>query len=134
MLAKQSVWFLSLWIVDIKYHFPAFSTIGHTLTFVIQFKYLGHVIINDDEDIKRGIKALLTRCNILRFKWCAGVVENSKYDYFRCTEDWRWLRHSFYILLCATQMTLCTPLDFYLNQNAITIVFFHCLTKNDTYF
>ena len=61
-------------------HFPAFSANGQILTFVTQFKYLGHVISNDlrdDEDIKREIKALFTRCNILssRFKRCSRLVK-----------------------------------------------------------
>jgi hypothetical protein len=60
--------------------FPAFSASGQILTFVTQFKYLGHVIRNDlcdDDDIKREIKALFTRCNILssRFKQCSRVVK-----------------------------------------------------------
>jgi len=48
--------------------FPAFYASGQILSFVTQFKYLGHVIRNDlcdNEDIKREIKALFTRCNIL---------------------------------------------------------------------
>jgi len=53
------------------------------LSFVTQFKYLGHVIRNDlcdDEDIKRGIKALFTRCNVYallssQFKRCSHFVK-----------------------------------------------------------
>ena len=61
-------------------NFPAFSTSGQSLAFVTQFKYLGHVVCNDqcdDEDIKREIKALFTRCNILtnRFKRCSRFVK-----------------------------------------------------------
>jgi hypothetical protein len=61
-------------------NFPAFSTNGQTLAFVTQFKYLGHVVCNDqsdNEDIKREIKALFTRCNILtsRFKRCSRFVK-----------------------------------------------------------
>jgi len=41
---------------------PAFNASGQILSFVTQFKYLGHVIRNDlcdDEDINRDIKALI---------------------------------------------------------------------------
>lgn len=60
--------------------FPAFYASGQMLSLVTQFKYLGHVIRNDlcdDEDIKREIKALFTRCNILssRFKRCSRPVK-----------------------------------------------------------
>jgi len=60
--------------------FPALYASGQILSFVTQFKYLGHVIRNDlcdDEDIKREIKALFTRCIVLsrRFKQCSRFVK-----------------------------------------------------------
>ena len=50
------------------------------LSFVEQFRYLGHIVDNklcDDRDIKREIKALYTRSNILcrRFKRCSVSVK-----------------------------------------------------------
>ena len=48
------------WITD---NFPEFTFDGYKLRFVSQFKYLGH-IINDDDDIRREIKNLFARANM----------------------------------------------------------------------
>ena len=54
--------------------FPTFKLAGCNLTFVAQFKYLGHIIDNElkDCDIKREIKNLFLRANLLcrRFQHC----------------------------------------------------------------
>ena len=57
-------------------NFPAFKLAGYTLLFVDHFKYLGHIINNclhDDSDIKREIKSLFVRANLLcrRFSRCS---------------------------------------------------------------
>ena len=46
------------WITD---NFPAFTMLGCKLTFVSQFKYLGHIINNNlhDSDINRKLKTFL---------------------------------------------------------------------------
>ena len=60
--------------------FPEFTLAGCMLSFVEQFRYLGHIVDNklcDDRDINREIKALYTRSNILcrRFKRCSVSVK-----------------------------------------------------------
>ena len=60
--------------------FPAFKLAGCNLTFVAQFKYLGHFIDNelkDDSDIKREIQNLFLRANLLcrRFQHCSLQVK-----------------------------------------------------------
>jgi len=55
--------------------FPQFSLDGNLLEYVQAFKYLGHMISNtlsDDVDIKREIRNMFTRTNILacRFAKC----------------------------------------------------------------
>jgi len=57
-------------------NFPAFKLADCTLLFVDHFKYLGHIINNclhDDSDIKREIKSLFVRANLLcrRFSRCS---------------------------------------------------------------
>jgi len=60
--------------------FAQFSLAGISLTFVPMFKYLGHIIDNklqDDADVCRKLKCLLTRTNILirRFSRCSSEVQ-----------------------------------------------------------
>ena len=60
--------------------FPALSLAGSHLSFVDQLKYLGHIIdskLCDINDMKREIKCLFTRTNILlrRFKNCSTKVK-----------------------------------------------------------
>jgi len=60
--------------------FPAFRLSGCDLSFVDNFKYLGHIIdncLNDDSDINREIKCLFVRANLLcrRFKRCSLAVK-----------------------------------------------------------
>ena len=60
--------------------FPCFSLNGIALQFVKEFRYLGHIINNkftDDDDIKREIRNLFIRTNILirRFSKCSFVVK-----------------------------------------------------------
>jgi len=67
--------------------FPAFVLDDQELTFVSSFKYLGHIIdnsINDDLDISREIKCLLTRTNILirRFGKCPVDVKKKLFRTF----------------------------------------------------
>jgi len=63
----------------IREDFPAFTLAGCNLTFVEHFRYLGHIIENnldDNSDIKRELKCLYTRANILirRFSSCSCSV------------------------------------------------------------
>ena len=57
--------------------FPQFHLAGCKLSFVPNFKYLGHIIDNswlqDDDDVYRELKCLFTRTNILirRFSHCS---------------------------------------------------------------
>jgi len=50
-------------------NFPPFTLNGCSLSFVQQFKYLRHIISNtlndDDDDIKREIRNLFMRTNML---------------------------------------------------------------------
>jgi hypothetical protein len=60
--------------------FPCFTINGANLQFVSQFKYLGHMINNDfsdDDDIKREIRNLFMRSNILtrRYNKCSVAVK-----------------------------------------------------------
>jgi len=60
--------------------FPAFMLAGSHLLFVDSFKYLGHILdnrLNDDSDIKREIKNLFVRANLLcrRFQRCSLKVK-----------------------------------------------------------
>ena len=60
--------------------FPAFKLAGCNLLFVDNFKYLGHIIdnrLNDDSDIKRELKSLFVRANLLcrRFQRCSLQVK-----------------------------------------------------------
>ena len=60
--------------------FPNFTICGAELEFVSEFKYLGHVIdheLSDDKDVKREIRNLFMRCNILirRFSKCSTAVK-----------------------------------------------------------
>lgn len=52
--------------------YPAFTVGGVELKSVNEFRYLGHIISNDscdDLDIKREIKSLFTRCNVLKSRY-----------------------------------------------------------------
>ena len=60
--------------------FPDFKLAGCNLLFVDNFKYLGHIIdnrLNDDSDIKRELKSLFVRANLLcrRFQRCSLQVK-----------------------------------------------------------
>jgi len=60
--------------------FPPLTLNGACLNYVSEFKYLGHVINNklsDDEDVKREIRSLFVRTNILlrRFGKCSVSVK-----------------------------------------------------------
>ena len=66
--------------------FPKFVLDGQQLSFVSDFRYLGHVIDetgSDDKDIKREIRGLFARTNILisRFRKCSVAV---KLRLFKC--------------------------------------------------
>ena len=61
-------------------NFPNFTVNGQVLKFVSEFKYLGHIITNtdnDDNDIHREIRNLYVRTNILirRFSKCSTMVK-----------------------------------------------------------
>jgi len=60
--------------------FPQLSMANCKLSFVSQFKYLGHIIENtfcEDNDISREIKSLFARANVLirRFLYCSRQVK-----------------------------------------------------------
>ena len=66
--------------------FPKFVLNGQHLSYVSDFRYLGHIIDesgSDDKDIKREIRSLFARTNILnsRFKKCSIEV---KLKLFKC--------------------------------------------------
>ena len=57
--------------------FPCFKMNNMSLKYVQQFKYLGHVISNeerDDDDILREVKAMFTHANILTRRFGACLV------------------------------------------------------------
>ena len=67
------------WVV--KSSFPRFKLAGYCISYVCQFKYLGHIINNrltDDDDIDREIKNLFVRTNILlrKFNNCSNSVKS----------------------------------------------------------
>ena len=60
--------------------FPAFKLDNMNLKFVTEFKYLGHIISNDesdDKDMSREVRAMFTHTNILarRFSSCSARVK-----------------------------------------------------------
>jgi len=60
--------------------FPAFKLGNVALKFVTEFKYLGHIITNDehdDKDVSREVRAMFTHTNILarRFSSCSAPVK-----------------------------------------------------------
>jgi len=59
--------------------FPQFA-LDQKLEFVTNFKYLGHVLMNNvsnSADIEREMRNMFTRCNMLisRFKYCSLLVK-----------------------------------------------------------
>jgi len=67
--------------------FPCFTLDGRKLEFVSQFKYLGHIIndkLHDDDDIRREIKNLFVRTNMLvsRFHKCSTNVKITLFKSF----------------------------------------------------
>ena len=79
--------------------FPAFVLNGIALQFVSEFRYLGHMINNDftdDEDIKREIRNLFMRTNILirRYGKCSVPVKLTLFRAFcMCLYDAGLWRH-----------------------------------------
>lgn len=78
--------------------FPSFTLGGQTLQFVTEFRYLGHIInnqFNDDDDVKREIRNLFMRTNILirRYGKCSINVKTALFKaYCMCLYDagiWR---------------------------------------------
>ena len=73
--------------------FPCFTLDGIALHFVSEFKYLGHIINNefsDDDDIKREVRNLFTRTNILirRYSKCSLAVKLNLFKaYCMCLYD-----------------------------------------------
>ncbi len=71
---------------QIRSYFPLFVLDGCSLSFVSQFKYLGHIIDNnlcDDADIARELKCLFARTNIVLRRFCRCSV-NVKLKLIRC--------------------------------------------------
>jgi len=53
----------------IRAHFPPLRLGASSVQYVSNFKYLGHIImgnLSDDGDIRRDIRCMFTRCNMLR--------------------------------------------------------------------
>ena len=73
--------------------FPCFTLDGIAFHFVSEFKYLGHMINNefsDDDDIKREVRNLFTRTNILirRYSKCSLAVKLNLFKaYCMCLYD-----------------------------------------------
>jgi exonuclease III len=73
--------------------FPSFTICGIALKFVNEFKYLGHIVSNDQSDnldIRREIRLLFARTNILksRFKACSALVKKQLFQaYCLCFYD-----------------------------------------------
>jgi len=66
----------------ITYQFPNFTINNEQLSFVNEFKYLGHILNNsqlDDADIYRERRNLFFRCNMLarRFYSCSVAVKET---------------------------------------------------------
>jgi len=69
------------------YQFPNFTINNEQLSFVHEFKYLGHIISNnqlDDADIYRERKNIFFRCNMLarRFYSCSTAVKQRLFNSF----------------------------------------------------
>jgi len=65
---------------DMTSYFPALKLDNMDLKFVTSFKYLGHIITNDerdDKDMSREVRAMFTHTNILarRFSLCSAAVK-----------------------------------------------------------
>jgi hypothetical protein len=73
--------------------FPSFTVCGIALKFVNDFKYLGHIVSNDqsdNRDIRSEIRLLFARTNILksRFKACSALVKKHLFQaYCLCFYD-----------------------------------------------
>ena len=71
---------LCMCIVHVAYQFPNFTISNEQLSFVNEFKYLGHIINNrqlDDADIYREQRNVFYHCNMLarRFYSCSVAVK-----------------------------------------------------------
>jgi len=69
MWIKLSAWCLNLKDSIIRAHFPPLRIGVSYVQYVSNFKYLGHIImdnLSDDGDIRREIPCMFTRCNMLR--------------------------------------------------------------------
>ena len=67
--------------------FPCFGINNMELKFVDNFKYLGHIISNDerdDQDVLREVRGLFTRTDILvrKFKMCSVAVKQICLNHF----------------------------------------------------
>jgi len=100
--------------------FPQLSLAHCKLSFVSQFKYLGHVIENtfcDDNDISREIKSLFARANVLirRFLYCSRQVKLRLFkSYCFCFYDvalWEYF-HSTALNMQASAYSKCLKLFF----------------------
>ena len=71
----------------VAYRFPNFTINGEQLSFVNEFKYLGHIINNsqlDDADIYRERRNIFYRCNMLarRLYSCSVAVKQRLFKSF----------------------------------------------------
>ena len=77
----------------VSQHFPCFTMLNRLIQYVTQFRYLGHILNNefaDDDDIKREIRNLFVRTNLLnrRFSRCSVSVKLSLFKaYCLCLYD-----------------------------------------------
>ena len=81
--------------------FPQFSVGGVLIESVASFKYLGHIITNnlsDDDDIRREIRNMFIRTNILlrKFHNCSTSVKRVLFNtYYLCLYDVAFWAHYF---------------------------------------
>ena len=71
----------------VAHDFKKFYIDGNELSFVSSFKYLGHILCNtmsDDADIKREVKNLYMRANILASLYSRCVLNLCCFSHFVC--------------------------------------------------
>ena len=101
--------------------FPSFSLSGCQLSFVTNFKYLGHIIehtLHDDSDISRELRCLFTRTNVLirRFWRCSLDVKLRLFrTYCMCFYDmslWKYYKVGSMNKLAAAYIRKCIKIFF----------------------
>jgi len=113
--------------------FPCFAINGCKLNFVSQFRYLGHMLsnnMNDDDDIRREIKNLFVRTNVLisRFHRCSVNVKLTLFKTFcLCMYDmalWKYYSATTYCKLKSAYNKCVKKMFGYTRRDSMTGVFF----------